>query len=281
MTRRPTATIWLLLAMLASGCASPPTQSMHAPAAWQPMGSAVRPGLPQHPTVSGIQRCLIEGMRRVGSLQQLMVIVERVDSEATNSTYAPGLPQPQYNTYVTQVLSELGFTPLLLSRGLKEQGLEEKHYIELRPDLIVQGSVVGFDALVARWRDARDGGIGFGGGRGSTAITGSEEQAVSLGQVTATVVLRVPRAIPHPSGASQTHLMVFPATSTGSATAEFRMTQNNRQSSASLVIGLGAGQARERVSVVDVQSAALFAVRMAVLLALAQQFNLSTPVCTA
>ena len=274
------AAIWLLLAVLFAGCASPPPQTMRAPAVGQPLNSAVTPGVPRHPTVSGVQRCLMQSLRQTGSLNQL-VVVERVDSEATDSKYGPGMPQPYYNTYVTQVLSELGFKPLLLSKGIKARGQEEPHYSELRPDVIVQGTVVGFDGLVAKWRDARDGGIGFGKGRGMATITGNEEEMVALGQVTATVILSVPKIIPAPGRPANERLMVFPVTATGSATAEFKMAQSNTQSSASVVIGIGAGQARERVNVVDVQSAALFAVRMAVLLALAQQFNLSTPVCTA
>lgn len=263
-----------------AGCGSPPPKAMRPPAVGQSMTSAVTPGTPQHPTVSGVQSCLMRALRQAGITSQ-MVVIERVDSEATDSKFGPGLPQPFYNTYVTQVFSELGFKPLLLAKGIKARGQEEPHYSELRPDVIVQGTVVGFDGLVSKWRDARDGGIGFGKGRGLATLTGNEEEMVALGQVTATVILSVPKVIPAPGRPANERLMVFPVTATGSATAEFKMAQTNSQSSASVVIGVGAGQARERVNVVDVQSAALFAVRMAVLLALAQQFNLSTPVCTA
>ena len=272
------AAILVLTATVFAGCGTPPPKSMRPPAIGQPMTSSVTPGAPLHPTVSGVQRCLMQALRQTGAINQL-VLVERVDSEATDSKYAPGLPQPYYNTYVTQVLSELGFKPILLSKGIKARGLEDLHYSELRPNIVVQGSVTGFDGLVAKWRDARDGGIGFGKGRGLSIISGNEEEMVALGQVMATVILSAPKLIPDPGG--RPPLIVFPVTATGSATAEFKMAQSNSQSSASVVIGIGAGQARERVNVVDVQSAALFAVRMAVLLALAQQFNLSTPVCTA
>lgn len=274
------AAIFALPVLLVAGCAAPPPTSMRSPAIGQPATSAVNPGVPRHPTVSSVQRCLMRALQQTGDLNQL-VVVERVDSEATDSKYAAGLPQPYYNTYVTQILSELGFKPLLLAKGIKARGLEEAHYGELRPNVIVQGSVVGFDGLVAKWRDARDGGVGFGKGRGLATINGNQEDMVALGQVSATVILSAPKVIPAPGRPANEKLMVFPVTATGSATAEFKMAQSNSQSTASVVIGIGAGQARERVNVVDVQSAALFAVRMAVLLALAKQYNLNTPTCTA
>jgi hypothetical protein len=269
----------LLIAFLFAGCSSTPPP-MRAPPVGQPLTSTVRPGTAQHPTVSAVQRCLAQSLRLAGSQNQL-IIVERVDSEATNSTYGPGLPQPHYSTYVTQVLSELGFRPLLLSKGIKASGNEEPHYAQVRPDMILQGTIVGYDALVAKWRDARDVGIGFGKGRGNSNFTINNEDMVALGQVTATVLLSVPKPIATPARPANERVMVFPVTATGSATAEFKMAQSNTQSSASVVIGFGAGQARERVNVVDVQSAALYAVRMSVLLALAQQFNVTTPVCAA
>lgn len=273
------ATLALPVALFA-GCGTPPPKSMRPPAIGQPMTSAVKPGIPRHPTVSAVQACLARALRQGGATSKVIVI-ESIDSEATDNKYVPGLPQPRYDTYVTKVISELGFQPLVLSKGIRAMGKEELHYSELRPDMIFKGTVVGFDGLVSKWRDARDGGIGFGKGRGLATITGNEEEMVALGQVSATVTVSVPKVIPAPGRPANERLMVFPVTATGSATAEFKMAQSNSQSSASVVIGIGAGQARERVNVVDVQSAALFAVRMAVLLALAEQFNLSTPVCTA
>lgn len=270
----------LALPAFFSGCGTPRPQSMRPPAVGQPMASAVRPGIPGHPTVSAVQACLARALLQAGATSKV-IMIEGIDSDATDNKYLPGLPQPRYDTYVTKVISELGFQPLVLSKGIRAMGREESHYSELRPDMIFKGSVVGFDGLVSKWRDARDGGIGFGKGRGLVTITGNEEEMVALGQVSATVTVSVPKLMAVPGRPANERMLVFPVTATGSATAEFKMAQSNSQSSASVVIGIGAGQARERVNVVDVQSAALFAVRMAVLLALAQQFNISTPVCTA
>lgn len=268
----------VLSAMLLAACGST-QEAKHTPVASRADSSAVTPTAPQHPTVMAIQRCIARALQQSGALKQT-ILIDHFDSQATESKYLPGLPQPLYNTFAAAVVSELGYQPIVIGTDIKLSGRTNSYMTQLSPDLVISGSIVGFDALTSKWRSAIDGGIGFGKGVGMASINGGKEDMLALGQVTATVTISVTKLVSAPGLKKNERLTVFPVTSTASATAEFRMSQSNHQANASVVIGLGGGYAKERVSVVDVQSAALFAYRMAIALALAQQHKLNTPVCT-
>ncbi len=224
-----------------------------------------------HPTVRAIQNCVGAAIQAAG-YQNLTVLVGTVDAEATGGTYAKGMPQPLYNTLVASVLRELGFRPINPASDLRKVPSDLRAV--LKPDLVVNGSITGFDALVSRYRDALDGGIGFGNGRGLTNISAGVDHTLSLGQVTATVNIEAPAA------RGKEGLAWYPVSATASSTADFQMTQSNQNATAAVVIGIGGGYAKENVRVVDVQSAAKFAVRMALILALADELKISTPRCT-
>lgn len=262
-----------LLYLLASivvlaGCATSGPSNGTGPTGATP--SRVTGSAPTHTSVRALQKCFSDAIRGSGATG-LTVMIGSIESEATFGPYVRGLPQPLFTTYVTSIVREMGFTPIHPEADLAGQRTALKKMLE--PDLVIRGGITGFDTLVSRAREALDGGIMFGNGGGLTNLSGSKEATVSIGTVTATV------NIESPAKRGKEGAIWYPVTATASSTAEFKMSQSLRQVNGSILIGIGGGFASESVNVVDVQSAALFAVRMATILAISDQLKVNSPVC--
>ncbi|PWF48699.1 hypothetical protein [Massilia glaciei] len=252
-------------------CLGAGTQAVPATAAPHMRASA-----PSPPFLRTLQSCLHQAIQNQ-RLAGMMVVVGRFTSEATGGQYIRGYPQPYFETHAAAVLAELGLMPIKLEQNESAADFKVKH----RPNLVVSGTLVGFDPLTSRETASSDGGVGFGGGRGLASLGGGASHSRAKGQVTATVNIESPVQRLAPSnGPAAAPEPLYAITATATASAEFQMDQNNSQGSGSVAFGIGGGFAKERISVADVQSTSLSAVRLTILLAVASALKLSTPSCS-
>lgn len=220
------------------------------------------------PTISTMQACLQRGIRDAG-LHSTRVMVMSVSSDATGHQYQRGYPQPRFENFILGVLTELGFRPARQDASDDPAAL----LTHLKPRLLIGGSITSFEPLTHRDSDSVEGGLGFGGGSGLGTVGGSSGKTVSTGHVTATINIMAPAI------ESTAKVGWYENSASASSTAVFTMGQRNSQKTGSIALGIGGGTARETVDVVDVQVAAMYAMRMALVRAIAQEFKISTPVC--
>jgi hypothetical protein len=235
------------------------------------------PDGPAQPFVDALQGCVTATLRNSRYLKDF-VVIDQADAEAIDTRVNASIP-PSFISFLSSLTRRIGFNPMTLTPDLRRVVYDVKS--QLRPDLIISGTISGFTPLKQRWDSATNGGIGFGKGTGAATLSGDTSRSTALGSVMATMNLSVFDTRAGVVTKDGQPMPVFPLKTTSSCAVDFFMVERKNQISGAVAIALGIGHAAAKVQVFDPSEAAQLAIRTALLLAITEHYELSsTGACT-
>ena len=101
------------------------------------------PDGPSQPFVDALQGCVTATLRNSRYLKDF-VVIDQADAEAIDARVNASIP-PNFITFLSSLTRRIGFNPMTLTPDLRRVVYDVKS--QLRPDLIISGTISGFTPL--------------------------------------------------------------------------------------------------------------------------------------